>query len=138
MRSIRAWPIAICIACAPTVGDPVEAGPPEKKINFHRDIRPLIDRSCKLCHYPNEGRHTGVDETGLDLTTLGALRQGGFQTGNSVVVPGNPYASALVRKLQGTYDTGQRMPRFGPYFTDEEIEIVELWIEQGADGDPSE
>jgi hypothetical protein len=140
---MRAWLLVLCVfpssvACSPTVGDPVEAGPPEKKIAFGRDIRPLMDRSCKTCHYPTEPTPTGWEQTGLDLTTLGSLRQGGFQTGNSIVVPGNPYASALVRKLQGTYDTGQRMPRTGPYLTDAEIEIVELWIEQGAEGDPSE
>ena len=133
----RLW-ILVLLACGPSLGEPIEAGPPEPKVEFGRDIRPLIERSCKLCHYPGVLDHTGVDKTGLDLSSLGALRQGGFQWGNGIVIPGNPYASVLVRKLEGTYDVGQRMPRKGNYFTDEEIELVERWIEQGAEGDPSE
>ncbi len=135
---MRAWPLVLCIACGPSLGNPIDAGPPEPRVVFKRDIRPMIDKTCRQCHYPGVLLHYGVDETGLDLSSLGTLRQGGFQTGNSIIVPGNPYASALVRKLRGTYDVGLRMPRRGPYWTDEQIEIVERWIEQGAEGDPSE
>lgn len=135
---MRRLAIVLCVACVPSLGDPIEAGGPEPTVVFGRDIRPMIEKSCQRCHYSTAATHIGTDETGLDLSTLGSLRQGGFQTGNSIVVPGNPYASALVRKLRGTYDVGLRMPRNGPYWTDEQIELVERWIEQGALGDPSE
>lgn len=55
---------------------------------------------------------------------LGALR----------VVPGNPDASFLVQKIEGTQGaSGLRMPRNGPpYLTDGQILIVRRWIELGA------
>jgi hypothetical protein len=47
------------------------------------------------------------------------------------VVPGNPAASELVRRIRG--QALPRMPFDGPpYLTDEEIRLIEEWILQGA------
>ena len=148
---MRWSPLLVLTACSffePEVGDvapPIDAGPP---ISFAADIRPLMDRGnitdptgrgCKPCHYSTEKVHPGLDESGLDLSTLGALRRGGNDTQRNIIVPYDPDGSALVQKLYGTFGIGQRMPRDGPpYWTDEEIELVETWIAQGAKGDDSE
>lgn len=112
-------------------------------ISFKRDIRPLIDRmpsdptghGCRACHYSTQSSHVGLDETGLDLATLGALRRGGFSSGTRIVVAGDPGASVLVQKLEGTYSIGTRMPRDGPpYWSVDEIAKVRRWIAEGALG----
>jgi hypothetical protein len=129
----------IVLSCSPDVGErsPDAAAPPE--VDFAKDIRPILDSHCRLCHYPGVQKHTGTDETGLDLSTLASLKQGGFHTGNGIVNPGAPATSALVRKLRGTFDVGDRMPKNGPpYLSEEQIRLVELWIEQGAKGEPDE
>jgi hypothetical protein len=47
------------------------------------------------------------------------------------VVPGNPQASDLVRRIRG--QARARMPFDGPpYLTDDEMRLVEEWITQGA------
>jgi hypothetical protein len=120
----------------PDVGD---ASP----ISFKRDLRPLIDRlpsdptghGCRACHYSTQASHVGLDEAALDLATLGALRRGGFSSGARIVVAGDPDASVLVQKLEGTYSIGTRMPRDGPpYWSVDEIAKVRRWIAEGALG----
>ncbi len=135
-----------CEFFEPSVGPPsgpADAGAP---VVFGRDIRPLMDRDptdtargCKLCHYSTESSHPGLDLSGLDLSTLGALRRGGNDTRLNIVIPYDPEGSALVQKLRGTFAVGARMPRNGPpYWSEAEIELVETWIAQGAKGDDTE
>lgn len=139
-----------CGQIAPLVGSEqardaeADAGTPEVgQVSFARDIRPILDRlptdpagpGCKKCHYSTEASHIGLDLGGLDLSTLGKLRQGGGTSGAKVVIPGNPNDSALVQKLRGTYPFGTRMPKSGPPFLGEaEIELISTWIAQGAKG----
>jgi hypothetical protein len=112
-------------------------------ISFRRDIRPLLNRSssdpagkgCKNCHYSTEANHQGIDLGGLDLATLGALREGGGSTGRRIVVPGKPDESAFVQKLRGIYPYGTRMPKNGPpFWSDADVKVVADWIAEGAQG----
>jgi hypothetical protein len=120
---------------------------PDASVDFGRDIRPLMNRSatdatghgCIACHYSTESHHTCLDITGLDMATLGAIRRGGHTTGASIIVPGKPCESALVRKLQGDYPVGVQMPKDGPaYWSHSQIQLVADWIAEGASGADSE
>ncbi len=117
------------------------------QVSFARDIRPILERlptdpagpGCKKCHYSSEASHIGLDLGGLDLSSLGTLRQGGGTSGSKIVIPGNPAESAIIQKLRGTYAFGTRMPKSGPPFLSEaEIELISTWIAQGAKGADSE
>lgn len=48
------------------------------------------------------------------------------------VIPGNPGASLLIQKLEGTQTLGDRMPQFGPYLPQATIDEIRLWIQNGA------
>src|SRR5262249_62348142 len=50
------------------------------------------------------------------------------------VVPGDPDASFLVRKLRGTLAAGEgsRMPLVGAPLVDDELALVEAWVAGGA------
>ena len=48
------------------------------------------------------------------------------------VVPGNPDASFLIQKLEGTQSAGDRMPLFGPYLPQSTIDVIRQWIQNGA------
>jgi hypothetical protein len=48
------------------------------------------------------------------------------------VSPGNPDASYIVQKLEGTAAVGARMPFGGPYLTQDRIDLVRRWITAGA------
>jgi len=129
------------IACTDVDSDPAH------QVSFANDIRPLMNRSsddpaghgCISCHYSTEPSHICLDITGLDLSSLAALRKGGSVTGTSIVIPGKPCESALVQKLQGDYAVGLRMPKDGPpYWSDAEIQLVIDWIAEGAQGGDAE
>jgi hypothetical protein len=48
------------------------------------------------------------------------------------VTPGNPDASYLIHKIEGTATAGGRMPLGGPALTAEVIAIIRQWIANGA------
>ena len=111
-----------------------------RPVVFARDIRPLLARSdgppagCKRCHYKAESAPQGYEIGGLDLTTLGTLRQGGISSGRSIVIPGDPDGSVIVKKLEGTYARGARMPKDLVQLSREEIGLIRRWIAEGARG----
>jgi len=48
------------------------------------------------------------------------------------VVPGNPDSSFIIHKLEGTQTLGDRMPDGGPYLQQSTIDVIRLWIANGA------
>jgi len=68
----------------------------------------------------------------------------GFSAGNLInvpsprdaslirVVPGDPDASFLIQKLDGTQTLGVRMPDGGPYLTTATVNVIRQWIQDGA------
>jgi mono/diheme cytochrome c family protein len=50
------------------------------------------------------------------------------------VVPGDPDASFLIQKLEGTQapELGERMPAGGPYLSTSTINVIRQWIQDGA------
>ena len=52
------------------------------------------------------------------------------------VIPGDPENSYLIHKLEGRSTiAGARMPLNGPYLTAGQIDVIERWIELGAEND---
>jgi Planctomycete cytochrome C len=143
-RVIALCAIAIAPACTalePETGDRLRAcvdvdSSPET-VSFKGKIRPLIDgrtpgpKPCKNCHYRNDGTHEGVDTSGLDLETLPAIKKGGNNTAGITVIPGKPCESAIIQKIRGTFG-GARMPKGGPYWTPEQVQLFMDWISEGA------
>jgi hypothetical protein len=56
------------------------------------------------------------------------------KAGATLVVPGDPDNSYLIKKLQGAADiAGQRMPRgSGPFLSEGQILVIKTWIRDGA------
>lgn len=112
-------------------------------VSFARDIRPLLAREdatpggCRPCHYAGEVGAVGFQATQLDVTTLGALRKGGTGSRGQIIVPGNPDASVLVQKLEGTA-VGGRMPLGRRAWSPEAIATLRRWISEGAVGSDDE
>ncbi|MEM9588116.1 MAG: c-type cytochrome domain-containing protein [Planctomycetota bacterium] len=102
----------------------------KETVSFARQIAPLLVDACKGCHI--DAMRT---QGGLSMDTFARLLRGGDN--GPIVVPGKADESLLVQKLEGTAD-GQRMPLGGrPPFSDEAIQLVSTWINEGAtlDGD---
>src|SRR5262249_34196892 len=100
-----------------------------EKVDFEKQIKPLLARSCVACQGPAKQR------SNFRLDSREALLKGG-NTGSAAVVPGKSTQSALLDYVSGRVE-GMEMPpmpkrdRFAA-FTKDEVELVRAWIEQGA------
>ncbi|HUG89978.1 MAG TPA: DUF1553 domain-containing protein [Planctomycetaceae bacterium] len=105
------------------------AGPAPGRIQFNRDIRPILSDKCFLCHGPNEPDR----QAGLRLDEQDSAF-GQLDSGSTAIVPGKPDESELVRRITST-DEFERMPPpdSGKQLTPEEIELLKQWVAQGAE-----
>ncbi|HEV8606074.1 MAG TPA: PSD1 and planctomycete cytochrome C domain-containing protein [Tepidisphaeraceae bacterium] len=97
------------------------------KIEFNRDIRPILSENCYQCHGPDKNARKA--ELRLDT------RDGLFSPidGNSPIVPGNLQKSELYRRITTTdRDEIMPKPKSGKKLTAKQIALFKLWIEQGA------
>jgi hypothetical protein len=96
----------------------------EPGVSYHRDILPILKRSCTGCHHP--GKLKGE----LDLTTYAALAKGGKH--GAAFKSGDPKGSELVEQISGAEPS---MPKEGDALTKDEIALFERWIGEGAKDD---
>lgn len=101
------------------------------KLEFNRDIRPLLSDKCYHCHGPDGSHRKG----GLRLDTSEGARAD--HEGSRAVVPGKPDQSALVLRITSLDDTEKMPPPdSGKQLSPVEIETLKRWIEQGAEYQP--
>ena len=98
-------------------------GAAEAPVDYVRDIKPLLTRTCIGCHGPEKQRG------GLRLDSAAALRAGGDS--GPAVVPGNAAGSRLVQAISGIEGVTQ-MPPKEPRLTGSEIALFRAWIDAGA------
>ena len=101
---------------------------PERVVDFAREVRPLLAENCFSCHGPDErGRQRGLRLDVEDGPLADRARFGG-----PVVVPGDAAGSLLFHRITAA-DAAERMPRGGEALSDDEVETLRLWIDQGAE-----
>ena len=103
--------------------------PPAAKIEFNRDIRPILSDACFHCHGPD--KNVRKAELRLDL------REEALKAAESVefpIVPGQPEKSELVRRIL-TADRDEQMPppKAHKALTAAQKERLRMWIAQGAE-----
>src|SRR5437016_5084660 len=97
------------------------------RVEFNRDIRPILADTCFQCHGPDRAKRKA--DLRFD-TEEGALADLG---GHRAIVPGQPERSEMWRRI--TAETGKkRMPPLasGRTLSEEQIALLGRWIEQGA------
>jgi len=92
-------------------------------VDFVRDVQPLLKEHCVACH----GEKKQKGQLRLDAKTL-AMRGG--VSGRSIV-PGNGKDSRLVTILLEP-NADDRMPQKADPLPKEKIDLLRLWIDQGA------
>lgn len=109
---------------------------PETVVRFSADLLPILHREvagCYPCHDPSEDDAVGFRNGGLDLSTYATARRGGFNSSQTIIVPGAPCSSMLYLKVSPGPPFGSRMPFDGPpYLTGLELRLVHDWIAEGA------
>jgi mono/diheme cytochrome c family protein len=106
----------------------VVAAGTDDKVQFARDVAPILLANCLECHGQQNPRKN------LSMSTFDRLLRGGDD--GPVLVPGKGAESLLVKKLRGT--AGDRMPQGRPPLSEENIAAIEQWIALGARFDGSD
>ena len=138
-RGLRAWAVWIWLAgglagVCPlpetlSSGELWAAEPAVARIDFNRDVRPILSDRCFTCHGPDaEDRQADLR---LDLRTQAVAD---LPSGTVAIVPGKPAASALMARVT-SHDPETMMPppHVGKPVTAAEAEILARWIAEGAE-----
>lgn len=140
MRSATPLVVLILAACGAGSGEGLDqngqplGSPPRGLVATFDSIQANV--FTPICGVP--GCHGGAAaQQGLRLDA-------GFAYGNLIsvasaqdsnqtrVVPGDPDNSLIVHKLEGTQTVGAQMPDGGPYLQQSTIDVIRLWIANGA------
>lgn len=101
-----------------------------RTIVYRDDIAPLLERKCYQCHLPPDGE--GYLKAGLSMQSYESLMAGTFY--GEVIIPGDSKRSILNKLVEGRAGKSMLMPHdSNSSLTDEEIEALRLWVEQGAE-----
>lgn len=111
---LAVFPLAAQVALPP---------PANIKVDFIRDIEPILSAKCYSCHGDK------VRQAGLRLDRRQAAMRGGDY--GPVIIAGKSADSKLIRRLVGG-DGGLQMPPTGALPT-EEVALLRAWVDQGAD-----
>ncbi|MFM7316253.1 MAG: DUF1553 domain-containing protein [bacterium] len=118
--------VAVPLACFS--GLSLSGAEPGTKVDFNRDIRPILSARCLSCHGIDDESRKG--ELRLDQRADAVRSRDGYH----VIKPGDSNASELMARVTSTEaDEVMPPPRSGPPLKKEEIEKLRAWIAQGAD-----
>ena len=104
------------------------AEPSANKVDYNRDIRPILSSHCFQCHGPDDKKR----EAGLRFDIAEAATSPA-ESGKTAVVPGRPEQSELVRRILAA-DESERMPPAdsNKKLNDEQKTLLKQWIAEGA------
>jgi WD40 repeat protein/mono/diheme cytochrome c family protein len=99
-----------------------------EKVTYNDQVLPILKNACLNCHNPDKKK------AGLDLSTYQATLQG--SENGKILEPGNAATSLLFKCVKQTEEP--KMPPKGDRLTDDEIAVIERWIQgqllETADG----
>ncbi len=117
----------LCVSLLPAAA---QAEPARRKIDFNRDVKPILSNKCFKCHGPDaDVRKGGSDGLRLDTAAGGTEDLGGY----AAIVPGHPEQSELVKRVSSPDpDEAMPPPATGNKLSPAEIALLTEWIRGGA------
>lgn len=98
-----------------------------QKVSYQSDIKPILKDHCLECHTMGK---KGYIKSGLSMEDYAGLMKG-TKLG-PVIVPGSSVSSTLMRLVDQKADPSINMPHNQTRMEDSHIELIKLWIDQGA------
>jgi hypothetical protein len=100
----------------------------QRRLDFNRDIRPILSDKCFACHGPD----ATAKRIKLRLDSEAAAKADLGQ-GRRAIVPGDIAKSEIVRRITATDEAERMPPSYAPHkLTAQEIETLTEWVKQGA------
>ena len=125
LRIIGVTGVALLISCATGANKDKPAAVKPRKVDFVREIQPILEYNCVGCHREGEAKeHGGGYQLDIKEKALKGRR----------IKPGDYEGSSVWESMILPLDDEEVMPpkEKEQRPTKEEIELVALWIEQGA------
>jgi hypothetical protein len=115
-------------ASSPTTGTPAKTTPGTPwpgKVDFARDVHPLLKSRCFECHSGER------PESGLRLDARNEIL--GYSSGEAVAEPGKAAKSKIIEKIAASNPEDRMPPAESGHspLNDREIGLLHAWIEQG-------
>jgi hypothetical protein len=126
-RLLLALPaLLLAVSLAAAEGRPSTKLPPGggTRIDFTRDVRPILARACLSCHGSQKQRG------GLRLDDRDSALKGG--NSGAVIRPGDGRNSRLIRLVAGLDAETRMPPGKGKELSAAEVGVLRAWIDQGA------
>ncbi len=104
----------------------LEAAPALGKLQYNRDVRPILAENCFACHGPD----SAARKANLRLDRAADAMQ--VTSGRAAIVKGNPGASEFIKRILGN---GPLMPPKASHktLTKVQIDVLKRWVAQGAE-----
>lgn len=96
----------------------------EDPIDFNTQIRPILNKNCVSCH-------GGVKQSGGFGLVFRENALGETRSGKPGIIPGDPSHSEMMIRIKHD-DPEKRMPQDGDALSEQDIALLEKWIDQGA------
>ena len=113
------------------VGNMFAAEPAPAKIEFNRDIRPILSDKCYACHGPDAAKRKA--DLRLDHRDSAIAKHDDIQA----IVPGDSAKSEAVRRVMSTdADVQMPPPSSNLKLSAAEIGLLKRWIDEGAEFQP--
>ena len=117
---------ALIFACVVSASRGLRA---DDKVDFNREIRPILSDVCFKCHGPDEKeRQAGLR---FDLRDVALTK---LESGAAAIVPGDIHTSELVKRITSA-DEAKKMPPMGSgrKLTAKQTELLTRWVAEGAE-----
>ena len=117
--------VASCLIVILLVIAPCAMAQPNEPIDFGRQIQPILAKRCYACHGPDKA------EGGLRLNQQSLVFEK-LESGKRAVVAKDLEHSELLRRVL-SQDEAEQMPPEGPRLTEAQTDLLQRWIQQGAE-----
>lgn len=95
---------------------------------FSTEVVPIFTQHCWTCHPDMAGLDLGATMAYSNLVNVTSTNHAPAIR----IVPGDPMASVLWHKVSQSPTYGLNMPPNGTFLSNEELQTIRDWIEQGA------
>ncbi len=128
MRARRLTTVPLALLVAGWIGAPRANGQTEGKVDYATRVKPILEGFCYECHGEDRARREA--NLRLDIKERAFADLGGYPN----IAPGDPDDSELYIRVSSEF-AEMRMPPYeaGTQLTEEQIETIRRWIEQGAE-----
>lgn len=117
--------LAVAAAAMSTTAAP-SGGSASAKVDFSRDISPILSAKCFACHGPDDAHRKAKLRLDVRESALAP------RDGKPAIVPGSLAKSELWRRINAKNNDVMPPKKEGKPLTSQEIALIKKWLEQGA------